>query len=116
MPLISNAADACEKLRFEAATGQAAGSDAPFRILIESDKPSLRLSVEDNGVGSDPEVIRAVLAGENATDSVGMGNVDARLRQAFGDQHGLVVETAPGAGTKVSFRVPKFAPGIRAGQ
>ena len=72
--------------------------------------------IEDNGVGSDPEVIRAVLAGENATDSVGMGNVDARLRQAFGDQHGLVVETAPGAGTKVSFRVPKFAPGIRAGQ
>jgi len=24
-----------------------------------------------------------------------------------------VVETAPGAGTKVTFRVPKFAPGIR---
>jgi two-component system, LytTR family, sensor kinase len=23
-----------------------------------------------------------------------------------------VVETAPGAGTKVSFRVPKFAPGV----
>jgi hypothetical protein len=25
-----------------------------------------------------------------------------------------VVETAPGAGTKVSFRVPKFALGVRA--
>ena len=76
---------------------------------------SAEIVIEDNGVGSDPEVIRAVLSGENATDSVGLGNVDARLRQAFGDQHGLVVETAPGAGTKVSFRVPKFAPGIRAG-
>ena len=39
-----------------------------------------------------------------------MGNVDARLRQVFGEEYGLVVETAPGAGTKVSFRVPKFAP------
>jgi two-component system LytT family sensor kinase len=39
-----------------------------------------------------------------------MGNVDARLRQVFGDDAGLVVETAPQAGTRVSFRVPKFSP------
>jgi len=69
--------------------------------------------VEDDGIGSDPEVVRAVLAGQQEGDSVGLGNVDARLRQVYGDDHGLVVETAPGAGTKVTFRVPKFAPGIR---
>jgi two-component system LytT family sensor kinase len=68
--------------------------------------------VEDDGNGSDPETIRRILAGESESDSVGMGNVDARLRQVFGDGYGLVVETAPGAGTKVSFRVPKFAPGV----
>ena len=72
------------------------------------------ITIEDDGVGGDPEVIRAVLAGESAEDRVGLGNVDARLRAAFGDQYGLVVETAPGAGTKVTFRVPKFAPGIHA--
>ena len=38
---------------------------------------------------------------------------DERLRSAFGDDYGLVVETAPGAGTKVIVRVPKFAPGVR---
>ncbi|MFN8075324.1 MAG: histidine kinase [Kineosporiaceae bacterium] len=70
--------------------------------------------VEDDGAGADPEVIRAILSGQSSADSVGLGNVDARLRQVFGDDHGLVVETAPGAGTKVSFRVPKFAPGVRA--
>ena len=59
----------------------------------------------------DPDLIRAVLAGESDRDSIGLGNVDARLRQAYGDQYGLVVETAPGAGTKVTFRVPKYAPG-----
>lgn len=69
------------------------------------------ITIEDDGSGSDPEVIRAVLAGESAQDSVGLGNVDARLRQAYGDEYGLVVETAPGAGTKVTFRVPKYAPG-----
>jgi len=69
--------------------------------------------VEDDGVGSDPEVVRAVLSEDQDGDSVGLGNVDARLRQVYGDDYGLVVETAPGAGTKVTFRVPKFAPGIR---
>lgn len=72
------------------------------------------ITIEDDGLGSDPEVIRAVLAGESDGDSVGLGNVDARLRQAYGDRHGLVVETAPGAGTRVTFRVPKFSPGVHA--
>jgi two-component system, LytTR family, sensor kinase len=75
--------------------------------------------VEDDGVGTDPELVRRALAGEAAdgegpSASIGLANVDARLRQVFGDKHGLVVETAPGAGTRVSFRVPKFAPGVHA--
>lgn len=69
--------------------------------------------VEDDGVGSDPEDVRAALAGEADRGSIGLANVDARLRQVYGDRCGLVVETAPGAGTKVSFTVPKFAPGAR---
>jgi two-component system LytT family sensor kinase len=36
------------------------------------------------------------------------------LRAAFGDEYGVVVETAPGAGTRVTLRVPKFAPGVTA--
>jgi two-component system LytT family sensor kinase len=82
--------------------------------ITASDRGSeAEIVVEDDGIGSDPDVVRAVLAGQHEGDSVGLGNVDARLRQVYGDDHGLVVETAPGAGTKVSFRVPKFAPGIR---
>jgi two-component system LytT family sensor kinase len=72
------------------------------------------IGIEDDGVGTDPERVRRILDGANTSDSVGLGNVDARLRQVYGDEFGLVVETAPGAGTKVSFRVPKFAPGIHA--
>jgi two-component system, LytTR family, sensor kinase len=76
------------------------------------------LVIEDDGMGARPDVIRAALerggVADGAHGSVGLGNVDARLRQVFGDSYGLVVETAPTAGTKVSFRVPKFAPGVRA--
>jgi len=73
------------------------------------------ISIEDDGVGMDPEQMRRTLAGDPTGDSVGLGNVDERLRTVYGDDYGLVVETAPGAGTKVSLRVPKYAPGVRAG-
>jgi two-component system, LytTR family, sensor kinase len=71
------------------------------------------IEVEDDGAGEDPERVRRALAGDAALDSVGLGNVDGRLRNAFGDDFGLVVETAPGAGTRVTVRVPKFAPGVQ---
>jgi two-component system LytT family sensor kinase len=73
------------------------------------------ISIEDDGAGADPELVRHALerAGTDGSPSIGLGNVDARLRQVYGDQYGLVVETAPGAGTNVTFRVPKFAPGVQ---
>ena len=71
------------------------------------------IEVEDDGAGEDPERVRRALAGDASMDSVGLGNVDARLRNAYGDDYGLVVETAPDAGTKVIVRVPKFAPGVQ---
>lgn len=70
------------------------------------------ITIDDDGVGSDPEVIRRILDQAHSSDSIGLGNVDARLRQVYGDDFGLVVETAVGAGTKVTFRVPKYAPGV----
>ena len=93
-----------------------AGKEGIGRLTITAaDRgPDAEISIEDDGIGADPQRIRTILDGAHATDSVGLGNVDARLRQVYGDEFGLVVETAPGAGTKVSFRVPKFAPGIHA--
>jgi len=75
------------------------------------------ITVEDDGVGMDPGRLRELSTedGGDGRDHVGLGNVDDRLRSVFGDDYGLVVETALGAGTKVSLRIPKFAAGVRAG-
>ena len=83
-------------------------------VVAEDAGSECSISVEDDGAGSDPEHVRAVLAGTTDSDSMGLANVDARLRAVYGDDHGLVVETAVGAGTKVLLRVPKFAVGVRA--
>ncbi len=81
-------------------------------ILAQDADHDCVVTIEDNGVGEDPERVRQVLAGDPSSESVGLANVDERLRTAFGDDYGLVVETAPGAGTKVVVRLPKFRPGV----
>jgi len=86
-------------------------------IIAHDAGAECHLTIEDDGVGMDPAVLGS--GTEDAGDAgqhVGLSNVDERLRAAFGDQFGLVVETAPGAGTKVSMRIPKFHPGVRAGR
>jgi molecular chaperone HtpG len=50
--LISNASDACDRLRYAALTQpNLAGEDANFRVLLTSDKGARTLTVDDNGVG-----------------------------------------------------------------
>lgn len=82
------------------------------------------ITVEDDGVGMDPTTLTAGIAelargagdpGDDTGQHVGLSNVDERLRSVFGDRFGLVVETGLGSGTRVSMRVPKFHPGVRAG-
>lgn len=77
-----------------------------LRIDLTDADAEARISVEDDGAGDEPRHLQRALSG--LTDSVGLRNVDERLRATFGQDHGLLVETAPGAGTRVSFTVPKF--------
>ena len=60
--LISNAADACEKLRYEAIANPALlGDDPKPRITLLIDADNRRLTVEDNGIGmSRDEMVEAL--------------------------------------------------------
>jgi len=108
--LISNASDACDKLRFEALSDDALyEGDSGFRIRVSVDKPARTLTIADNGIGmSRGEVIDhigtiarsgtrqffAALTDEGATgaslhraprlDPIGDQQKDARLIGQFG--------------------------------
>jgi two-component system LytT family sensor kinase len=82
-------------------------------IVAEDGDVECILSVEDDGVGMDPDKVREQLS-ERRDRGVGLVNVDERLRQVFGADHGITVETAIGAGTKVTVRLPKYQAGVRA--
>ena len=50
--LISNASDACDKLRFQAQTDpELLGSDTELKIKITADKTTRTLEISDNGIG-----------------------------------------------------------------
>src|SRR5258708_25491594 len=50
--LISNASDACDRLRYAALTQPAvAGEDSNFRVTLTPDKKARSLTVDDNGIG-----------------------------------------------------------------
>jgi two-component system LytT family sensor kinase len=83
-------------------------------IAAENAGAECVISVEDDGVGMDPRRLTEDMADAHISGAhVGLGNVDDRMRATFGQDFGLVVDTAPGAGTKITLRVPKFRAGIR---
>lgn len=93
-------------------SGRAGGGT--ITIVAADEGTDCLISVEDDGVGMDPDLLRSGTLDSDEAAHVGLSNVDDRLRAAFGNDYGLVVDTALGSGTKVSLRVPKFKAGIRA--
>ncbi|AEA22427.1 sensor histidine kinase [Pseudonocardia benzenivorans] len=84
-------------------------------ITAENAGAECVIIVEDDGVGMDPSRLTEDLDDAHLSGAhVGLGNVDDRMRSAFGDDFGLVVDTNIGAGMKITLRVPKFRVGIRA--
>ena len=56
--LISNASDACDKLRFEALTDSALyESDPDLKIRVSFDKDARTITVADNGIGMDRQEV-----------------------------------------------------------
>lgn len=91
------------------------GGSGTVSVVAENVGSECVISVEDDGRGMDPQRLHEEMTDSHITGAhVGLGNVHDRLRAAFGDQCGLVVETGPGMGTKVSMKVPKFSRGVRA--
>ncbi|CRK57269.1 ATP-binding region, ATPase-like [Alloactinosynnema sp. L-07] len=86
--------------------------DGVVQVRGEAEGNDCVISVEDDGVGMDPAVAEAILAGHGRAGSIGLANVDRRLRNVYGAWYGLVVETAPEAGTRIVVRVPVFQPGV----
>ena len=90
--LVSNASDACDRLRFSALADGALYEDAPeLKIRVSFDKDARTLSVSDNGIGMSREEVIANLGTiarsgtrEFLTQLTGDAQKDARMIGQFG--------------------------------
>ncbi len=62
------------------------------------------IDISDNGIGMDEHVARSLTEELHDTARIGIYNIHTRLKNLFGK--GLVIQSAPGVGTSVSFVVP----------
>lgn len=83
-----------------------------IKISAENKDGILYISVEDNGTGMDAEEMNARLR-ENDTaaveegNSIGLLNINARLKMAYGEAYGIYIESMVGQGTTVVMKVPE---------
>lgn len=55
--LVSNAVDACQKLKTLSSIGEASMGDAPLKVSVHIDKENKTLTIRDNGIGMSAEEI-----------------------------------------------------------
>jgi molecular chaperone HtpG len=107
--LISNASDACDKLRFEALNNSALYEDAPtLEVRVSLDAPARTITITDNGIGlSKDEAIAnlgtiaksgtrefmAALEGEQRKDAQLIGQFGVGFYSGFIVADSIVVET-----------------------
>ena len=82
-------------------------------VIAEDHNTEALISVEDDGIGMDPKRLHELKSAHRTGAHVGLGNINQRMQQVFGSDYAVMVETAPGAGMKVTLRVPKYVPGVR---
>lgn len=82
-----------------------------IRITAAREEGTLRIVVEDDGVGMNPE--KAERLGQKLREGgggYGLQNVIDKIKLYYGEGYGLEFESEPGRGTRVTIRIPAVMP------
>lgn len=70
------------------------------------------LEIEDNGVGMDSETLQKIRSCANAGkldgDSIGIANVEQRIKLYYGEEYGLAIQSRENVGTRTRITMPFF--------
>ena len=84
-----------------------------IRLTACREDSALCITIEDDGCGISPEKILTLLPRDGAAQaeitrgsSIGLKNIDQRLRLAYGAAYGLAIESELGRYTRVTIRLP----------
>lgn len=71
-------------------------------------KNETKLIVKDNGVGIPKDIMKSLFETKNTKESIGLSNVNERLKNKYGDKYGLQIETEVDRGTIATMVIPKY--------
>lgn len=76
------------------------------KVWAELNEDRIMLAVEDNGVGMDEATASRVLEYDPGRKTIGLCNVNSRLKSLYGEGFGIKIASSPGKGTRVSISIP----------
>lgn len=89
------------------------GRQGILKLYTREEGSSLKIIVEDNGVGMDEEQLNRMLDSlygqspkESGKNGIGLQNLHRRLQHMFGESYGLQIQSFPGEGTQVAIVLP----------
>lgn len=84
--------------------------DGEIKIKVYKENDSLYFIISDNGLGMSEEIVNSLLYKDIVPSKKGSGigvkNVNERIKLYFGNAYGLVVESWPDEGTKITIHLP----------
>ncbi len=80
-----------------------------IKITATESGECLLITVEDNGPGIPPTILKQLQQGEVKRNGSGIGlkNIDERLKLIYGKEYGIIIASRLGEGTKVMIKIPK---------
>lgn len=93
-----------------------------LRIYCCGEAPgTVQICIADNGAGIPPDILQKIhaelsgsspqsLFGVESQKGLALLNINQRIRQFFGPEYGLSLESTPGSGTLVRISIPAEAP------
>jgi Predicted signal transduction protein with a C-terminal ATPase domain len=81
-------------------------------IICLNGNKEIQFFIKDNGLGMDQEKlneIRENIANNMRDKSIGLSNVNRRIKLFFGEQYGISISSIPLVHTEVSFNIPKIS-------
>ncbi|MCM1296851.1 MAG: ATP-binding protein, partial [Muribaculaceae bacterium] len=89
---------------------------AMVTVSVQRISEDILITVSDNGCGMPPDTLRLLVDKINSDEpasgevsqhtSVGMRNVNRRIKLHFGPQYGVTIYSCPDVGTDVELRIP----------
>lgn len=76
-----------------------------IKIIIKRSHNIAHIFIKDNGIGIPAEKLKTILTNENNV-SIGLFNVNQRLKTLYGENYGILILSKENFGTSVHIRIP----------